>query len=94
MFWEALGSLLLGLALSTLSLWRLPGRFPQPSLTLATGTLGTLLGGLITRVVLGPGHHLATFAVALGVGLALLSLTLSDSVGRSFRGGMTPPPAR
>ncbi|WP_019545160.1 hypothetical protein [Streptomyces sulphureus] len=78
MFWEALGSALLGAAVACAALRRFPTHLPQPALVLATGGVSGLIGGLITRIVLGSGHTPSVLVAALGVCAALLSLLLSD----------------
>ncbi len=81
MFWEALGSALLGAAVACAALRRFPTHLPRPALVLATGGVSGLLGGLITRIVLGSGHTPSVLVAALGVCAALLSLLLSDGQG-------------
>ncbi|MBV9026024.1 MAG: hypothetical protein JO362_20060 [Streptomycetaceae bacterium] len=76
MIWEALASVLVGLAVAWAALRWLPCRFPSRTMVLATGPSAALLGGLITRIVLGPGHIPATLFAALAVGTALLSLLI------------------
>ncbi|NJP82120.1 hypothetical protein HCK01_33335 [Streptomyces sp. AA8] len=79
MLWEALGSVLIGLAVSYGALRWLPeryGQFRSRPLTLATGPVAALFGALLAHSVLGPGHTPATLAVSLGVAVALLSLLL------------------
>ncbi|GAA1904304.1 hypothetical protein GCM10009716_12790 [Streptomyces sodiiphilus] len=74
MFWEAIGSLVLGLGVAfAATRWR-PSRFPDQALALVTGPAAALLGGVIARAVLGQGHAAATLTVALGVSVALVSL--------------------
>ncbi|GHG57568.1 hypothetical protein [Streptomyces griseocarneus] len=77
--WEALGSVLIGLAVSYGALRWLPpryGHFRSRTLALSTGPVAALFGALLTHSVLGPGHTLATLGVSLGVAVALLSLLL------------------
>jgi hypothetical protein len=83
MIWEALASVLVGLAVAWAALHWLPHSFPSRTMALTTGPSAALLGGLITRIVLGPGHIPATLFAALAVGAALLSLLIR-----------TPPPHR
>ncbi|MGP3972905.1 hypothetical protein ACTWQF_02520 [Streptomyces sp. 8N114] len=83
MIWEALGSAALGLALALAAARRFPERLPDRRLVLATGPVAALTGGLISHTVLGSGHPLASWCVALGFSTALLSLLLRDeSPGR------------
>ncbi|MFI9719114.1 hypothetical protein ACIHFE_05565 [Streptomyces sp. NPDC052396] len=80
--WEALGSVLIGLAVASGALRWLParfGRFRSGALALATGPAAGLFGALLTHSVLGPGHALATLVGSLVVGGTLLSLLLRPS---------------
>ncbi|GGX90431.1 hypothetical protein [Streptomyces hiroshimensis] len=82
--WEALGSVLIGLAVSYGALRWLPeryGQFRSRTLTLATGPVAALFGALLAHSVLGPGQTPATLAVSLGVAVALLSLLLRQGDG-------------
>jgi hypothetical protein len=76
MILEALGSVLIGLAIAYAGIRRLPGRLPARPVVLVTGAVAALLGGLITYTVIGGGHPLATLLGALFVGAALLSLLI------------------
>lgn len=83
MFLEAFGAAVLGLAIAYGAAAQLPARFANRALVLGTGPTAALLGGVVSRVVLGPGHALITLAVAAAVSIAILSLLLSDGVGGS-----------
>ncbi|MFJ8585014.1 hypothetical protein ACIRD2_10195 [Streptomyces sp. NPDC093595] len=85
MLLEALGSVLLGLALSWAALQRLADRLPPRRTVLITGTLGALFGALITHGALGPGHAPGTLVGALAVDAVLLSLLLRPRRGRLRR---------
>lgn len=74
MLWEALGSVLLGLAAASAGVRWLPERLPARLPVLVTGPAAALFGCLITRTVMGPGHVFAILLGALLVGVALLSL--------------------
>lgn len=74
MLWEVLGSALVGLAVALVAGRRFADRFRDRSLVLVTGPAAALCGGVITRVVLGPGYALPTFVAAALVAAALLSL--------------------
>ncbi|GAA3046407.1 hypothetical protein FHS39_000452 [Streptomyces olivoverticillatus] len=79
MILEALGSVLIGLAVSYGALRWLParfGRFRSRPLVLATGPGAGLFGALLAHSVLGPGHVVATLLASLGVTLILVSLLL------------------
>lgn len=82
MIWEALGFVVLGLAVAYAANKQLPDRFHNRSLVLATGPVSALLGGLVSRAVLGSGHAPATLFVSVAVSVAILSLLL-DETGRS-----------
>ncbi|MFD9817235.1 hypothetical protein [Streptomyces sp. NPDC059080] len=81
MIWEALGAAVVGLVLSFTATRRLPERFPVRSLALATGPVAALLGALLTRSILGPGHPVQTLAAAVAVGAALLSVLIRPARG-------------
>jgi uncharacterized membrane protein YeaQ/YmgE (transglycosylase-associated protein family) len=51
--------------------------------TLIVGIVGALAGGVITAVLLGPGHVIITFLVALGVAALLIS-GLTHPAGRRW----------
>jgi hypothetical protein len=96
MFWQALGSAALGLALAAAALRWLPGRFPDRRLLLATGPAAALLGGLVALAVMGGGRPLATLTVAAGVSAALCSLLLGGKArpaGALRTGVPVHPPA-
>ncbi|AEW96381.1 MULTISPECIES: hypothetical protein [Streptomycetaceae] len=82
MVWEALGSAAIGLGLAYVALRLFPARFPARPLTLATGPVAALLGGLVTRAVLGAGHPPLVLAGALAVAGALLSLLVREAAPR------------
>ncbi|WP_149184277.1 hypothetical protein [Streptomyces sp. TRM49041] len=84
MFWEALGSVLLGLALSWAALHRLADRLPPRRTVLATGVLGALFGALVTHAALGPGFVLGTLLGAVAICAVLLSLLIRPA-GRRLR---------
>jgi uncharacterized membrane protein YeiH len=86
MFWEVLGSALLGLVVALVASRRYADRFRDRSLVLATGPAAAFGGGVITRVVLGPGHALPTLAVAALVAAALLSLLVRPRPGARTAG--------
>ncbi|MFR9674312.1 hypothetical protein [Streptomyces sp. TR06-5] len=74
MFWEACGSVLVGLALAWSAAFRLPSRLPRRGLVLPTGAGGGLLGGMVAYAVMGPGNLPSALLVAAGVAAAMLSL--------------------
>ncbi|TJZ45244.1 hypothetical protein FCH28_28245 [Streptomyces piniterrae] len=76
LIWEALGSVLIGLAIALAATRWLPGRFASRTLTLATGPVAALFGALLTRSILGPGHPVEVLLAALAVGVALLSVLI------------------
>ncbi|MGY0058677.1 hypothetical protein ACWY4P_19360 [Streptomyces sp. LZ34] len=74
MILEALGSVLIGLAIAYgAGRWQ-PRRFHSRRLLLSTGPAAALLGSLLTHAVLGSGHTPTVLIVALGFSVALLSL--------------------
>ncbi|WP_181768661.1 hypothetical protein [Streptomyces albidus (ex Kaewkla and Franco 2022)] len=94
MIWEALGATALGLVIAYAATRQIPERLPNAALVLVTGPTAALLGGLISRVVLGQGHFLATLAVAALVSVAILSLLISENVRppRGLRANVVGPP--
>lgn len=81
MVWEALASVLIGLAGSSLAVRQRPERFPDRALTLATGPAGGLVGAVIMRVVLGPGYPAFVLAAAVAVSAAAVSLLVREPPG-------------
>ncbi|MEU5398492.1 hypothetical protein ABZ348_04245 [Streptomyces sp. NPDC005963] len=84
MQWEAIGSILLGLALAWLADRQLADRLPERRVVFLTGAFGALFGGYVTHVALGPGQFLGTLVGAVLIGAVLLSLLLRPS-GRRLR---------
>lgn len=82
---EALGSALLGIALSWAAVRRLPDRLPAPRVVYGTGTLGALFGAYLTHTALGSGHLLGTLLGALFVGGVTLSLLIRPEARRLRR---------
>ncbi|MFJ9537883.1 hypothetical protein ACIRPX_11550 [Streptomyces sp. NPDC101225] len=71
---EALGSVLLGLALGWAASHRLAHRLPARSLVLATGVAGALFGAFVTHSAFDPGNVLLNLLGAAIVSAASLSL--------------------
>lgn len=93
MLWLALSSAIIGFALAYAAVHWLPSRLPDRTLVLATGPGAAVLGGLIARIVMGPGYSLAALVIAAGVSVAILSLLLGGNVRpTSFRPEMGPRP--
>ncbi|MFF0449447.1 hypothetical protein ACFYT4_24060 [Streptomyces sp. NPDC004609] len=84
MLLEALGSVLLGLALAWAAERHLSDRLPARRVVFLTGSLGALFGSYVTHVALGPGHLAGTLIGAVLIGAVLLSLLLRPS-GRRLR---------
>ncbi|NXY96135.1 hypothetical protein HYE82_17435 [Streptomyces sp. BR123] len=87
---EALGSALLGLALSAAALWLFAPRLPSPRVVLASGALGALFGAYLTQYALGPGHGTVTATL---VGSALVAAVVLSLLLRPRRQS-GPRPAR
>lgn len=81
MFWETLGSAIVGLALAWAATRRMPARLPRRSLVLPTGAGGGLVGGLVAYAVMGPDNLVAALVVAAGVSVAMLSLLWPGGAG-------------
>ncbi|MEU5433949.1 hypothetical protein AB0G73_11300 [Streptomyces sp. NPDC020719] len=79
MFLEALGSVLLGLALAWTAATRLPHRLPDRRTVLAAGPLGALFGAFLTHSAVGPGHTVTTIVGATFIAVVALSLLLRPS---------------
>ena len=90
---EALGSAVIGFAAAWIAARLLPQRFTDLRLVLATGPVAALLGGIVTRVVLGPGEAALSLLCAAAVSVAMLSLLLAPSSRPSgLRTEMAGPP--
>ncbi|MEV6791027.1 hypothetical protein AB0M87_03300 [Streptomyces sp. NPDC051320] len=76
MLWEALGAIMLGLALAWAAAYKLAARLPSRRVVLGTGPTGALFGAVITHSALDPGHALGTLAGAVVVSAVSLSLLL------------------
>ncbi|SFB91198.1 hypothetical protein [Streptomyces aidingensis] len=94
MYWEILGSLALGTAVSWSALRRLPHRFPHHRhLTLATGPVSALTGALLVQAVLGApdGRPLASLAsVATLAGALVMTVALLSLLFRPGPAGLRP----
>ncbi|MFD3544059.1 hypothetical protein ACFWUW_00280 [Streptomyces sp. NPDC058655] len=89
---EALGSALLGLALSGAAVRVLAKRLPSPRLVLVSGVLGALFGAYLTHFALGP-EHITLTAALVGAGLVsavVLSLLLRPDPGSRRRPPRAP----
>lgn len=82
---ETIGFVVLGFAVAYGATRALPDRFPSVLLVRATGPAAALLGGFVTRSVLGPGHPLATLALAAAVSVALVTLLIRPGRGGNGR---------
>ncbi|MFC4465843.1 hypothetical protein ACFPH6_15150 [Streptomyces xiangluensis] len=87
MFLEALGSVILGLAVAWLAMYRLPHRLPARRLVLSTGAAGGLFGAFLTHSALG-GNLLLVLTGAVAVATASVSLLLRPA-GRLRRHSAT-----
>ncbi|MCH0564084.1 MULTISPECIES: hypothetical protein [unclassified Streptomyces] len=76
MILEALGSVVIGLALAWAALHRLAHRLPTRLLVFATGVAGALFGDFVTHSALDPGSLVASLVGATIVSAASLSLLL------------------
>ncbi|NGO45050.1 hypothetical protein [Streptomyces ureilyticus] len=87
MFLEALGSVILGLAVAWLAMHRLSHRLPARRLVLSTGAAGGLFGAFLTNSALS-GNLLLTLIGAATVATASVSLLLRPA-GRLRRHSAT-----
>ncbi|MDI5963874.1 hypothetical protein POF50_013910 [Streptomyces sp. SL13] len=71
-----LESAVIGVAVVVAALRLFPHHFPAPRLAAVGGLVGALVGGIITRWVMGGGHPAAPALAALLVAVAGLSLLL------------------
>lgn len=77
---QMIGFAVLGLAVAVVATRLLPpDRLPAPTLVLLTGPAGAVLGGVVAHTVIGGGNAAATFAVAVTVALALVTLLIRPS---------------
>ncbi|MEU9603875.1 hypothetical protein [Streptomyces sp. NPDC048057] len=90
MLLEAIGSVLLGLALSWAAVRQLADRLPARRPVLLTGPLGALFGAYVTHAALGPGHSLGTLVGAVLIGGVSLSLLLLPAGRRRLAGRPLP----
>lgn len=78
--------LITGLVIGGLARLLVPGRQRIGlGLTLLIGIAGALLGGIITAAILGPGHVVITFIVALIVAALLIAATTHRGHARRYR---------
>lgn len=78
--------LITGLVIGGLARLLVPGRQRIGlGLTLLIGIAGALLGGIITAAILGPGHVVITFIVALIVAALLIAATTHRGYARRYR---------
>ncbi|WP_327680555.1 hypothetical protein [Streptomyces sp. NBC_00467] len=85
MLMEALGSVLLGLALAWAADRHLSDRLPARRVVFTSGPLGALFGAYVTHAALGPGHLPATLVGAVLIAAVLLSLLIRPSARRLRR---------
>ena len=77
--------LLTGLIIGAVAHLLVPGRQRIGFvLTVAIGIAGALIGGFVTAAILGPGHALVTFVVALIVAALLIAAMTRGGYGRRY----------
>jgi uncharacterized membrane protein YeaQ/YmgE (transglycosylase-associated protein family) len=77
--------LLTGLIIGAVAHLLVPGRQRIGIvLTVLTGIVGALVGGFVTAALIGPGHVLITFVVALIVAALLIAAMTRGGYGRRF----------
>ncbi|MFG2878456.1 hypothetical protein ACGFYU_26225 [Streptomyces sp. NPDC048337] len=92
MLMEALGSALLGLALSATAARVLARRLPSVRVVLVSGVLGALFGAYLMHFALGPEHNTltATLLGAVLVSAVVVSLLLRPASGPRRPSHRTP----
>jgi uncharacterized membrane protein YeaQ/YmgE (transglycosylase-associated protein family) len=76
--------LLIGLVIGALARFLVPGRqHIGIVLTILIGIVAALLGGIVTTAILGAGHTVITFIVALLAAALLVSASTTRGYGRS-----------
>ncbi len=79
-----IGYIIIGLIVGALARLVIPGRQNMGiGITIALGVVGAIVGGLITRAILGDGHSIITFIVS--VVIAALLVYLFSSMGSRNR---------
>ncbi len=79
-----IGWLLIGLVIGALARFLVPGRqHIGIVLTILIGIVAALLGGILTTAILGAGHTVITFIVALVAAALLVSAFTTRGYGRS-----------
>lgn len=79
-----IGYIVIGLIVGALARLVIPGRQNMGiGITIALGVVGAVVGGLITRAILGDGHSVITFIVS--VVIAALLVYLFSSMGSRNR---------
>ncbi len=83
-----IGYIIIGAIIGVLARLALPGRQSiGMALTVGLGIVGAVVGGLITRAIIGDGHGIITFIVSVVVAAILVAL-VAGTGGRS-RSGVT-----
>ncbi|KRV47093.1 hypothetical protein AQ490_10090 [Wenjunlia vitaminophila] len=77
MLLETLGFALVGVAAAYGAIRLLPRRLPSLLLVATTGLIAALVGGWVTRSVVGPGNQVVTVPVAAAVSVALITVLIS-----------------
>ncbi|MFY1678669.1 MULTISPECIES: hypothetical protein [unclassified Streptomyces] len=81
MILAALSTVVLGLALGWAATRRLPHRLPEPSLVLATGVAGAMVGAFVTHTALDTSGLIPVLAGASAVSAASVSLLVRPAGG-------------
>jgi uncharacterized membrane protein YeaQ/YmgE (transglycosylase-associated protein family) len=78
--------LLTGLIIGALAHLLVPGRQRIGLvLTIGIGIVGALVGGFVTAALIGPGHALVTFVVALIIAALLIAAMTRGGYGRRLK---------
>jgi uncharacterized membrane protein YeaQ/YmgE (transglycosylase-associated protein family) len=80
--------LLTGLIIGAVAHFLVPGRQRIGLvLTIGIGIVGALVGGFVTAALIGTGHALVTFVVALIIAALLIAAMTRGGYGRRFSSG-------
>ncbi len=81
-----IGYIIIGLIVGALARLVIPGRQSMGiGLTILLGVVGAVIGGLVTRAIIGSGHSIITFIVSVVLAAVLVYLVSSMGARRGAR---------